>query len=139
MKANLVGLKGIPFKKNGDSLSGINCYNLAKKVFERYGINIPDYALSVGSAVHCGLASDTINKEIDAHRTEWIKIKEPIEPCLVVLKSDIDNPDMCTHIGVYIGDRMFIHIMKKINSCIQKIDNPIWANRIDGFYLYNGK
>jgi len=138
MKANLQGLIGIPFKKNGDSTIGINCYNLAKKVFERYNISIPDYALSVRSAIHCDLASDTINKEIDAHRAEWIKIEKPVEPCLVVLKSDIDNPDMCTHIGVYIGERKFIHIMKKINSCIQTVDNPIWTMRIDGYYLYNG-
>jgi cell wall-associated NlpC family hydrolase len=137
-KAHIQDLVGIPFKKNGRDKLGINCYYLAQKVFERYGVSIPDYVNACSSAADSNLQSNVINSRIDSKRKDWVKIAEPVEPCLVVLRSDEDNPDMCSHIGVYVGEGKFIHIMKKVNSIIQRVDTPLWSSRIEGYYIYNG-
>jgi hypothetical protein len=137
-KVNLSDLIGIPFKKRGKDKSGIDCYHLAQEVFKRYDKHIPDYRDSCNVVYSCGLKSFAINKAIDKGRKDWSRIEEPVEPCLVVLRYDENNPDMCSHIGVFIGERKFIHVLEKINSCIQRIDHPMWKNLIEGFYQYNG-
>jgi cell wall-associated NlpC family hydrolase len=137
MKVNLSDLINIPFKAGGNSSEGIDCYHLAQKVFKKYQIDIPDYIDACRTAVDTGLKSNTINREIDERRKDWIKIEEPIEPCLVVLRTS-DNPSLCTHLGVYVGGGKFIHITKEKRSVLERITHPFWEASIEGFYLYNG-
>ena len=137
MKVNLSNLIGIPFKKGGDNNEGIDCYHLAQKVFERYNIFIPDYRDSCSIAFDSNFKSSTIDREIDRKRKNWVKIENPVEPCLVVLRAGSD-PTLCTHIGVYIGENKFIHVMKEIKSAIERVDHPIWVWAIEGYYIYNG-
>ena len=131
-------LIGIPFKPGGKDHAGIDCYHLAQEVFKRYQIYIPDYITACSIVYHSGLESDEIDKAIAVGRKDWTRIEKPQEPCLVVIQSDRDNPLLSSHVGVYLGEDKFIHVMIKRNVCIEKLSSPLWKNKIEGFYTYNG-
>ena len=119
-------LIGVPFVDGGrDPTVGLDCWGLSTEVFRRYGVALPDYQIS------CEEAS-RIDSEVATQRS-WLRRCEgeiPI-PALVVIRFTV----YCDHTGVYIGGGRFIHTRKAVGVNIDRIDNPAWARRIEGFYV----
>ena len=128
---NLDDLIGIPFLNRGRSLSGADCWGVVKLTFAKFGVIVPDVMVSCFDSLK-------INQKINERRKHWDPLKEPEVPCLVVFRTDSKNPRMCSHTGVYVGDGYFIHTFMKRNACKEKIDHPLWKNKIEGFYRYVG-
>lgn len=127
---NLRDLIGIPFKADGDSLYGIDCFNLMRAVHKKYGYDIPSTNISVCAS------KEVSNKEIKRNiLKDWIKIETPEVPCGVLIASS--NPDFAHHIGTYVGDNRILHIMFTTNSTIERL-YPRYKNRVIGFYKYIG-
>ena len=123
-------LIGVPFKDGGrDYKDGLDCYGLAKEVFKRYGITLPEFTV-------CCEDSDRIDGTIAEQRPLWVRCGEdknlPV-PSLVVIR--FNQAVFCNHTGVYIGNGMFIHTRQKIGVNIEPIDSLVWKRRIEGFYV----
>jgi len=130
-KVNLDDLIGIPFMDCGRNKDGADCWGITMLGFAKYGINVPDFLVSCFDSLK-------IHEEINSQRVHWELLKEPEEPCLVVLKVSSRLPMLCNHNGVYVGNGMFLHTFKKRNSVIEPINHMFWKNRIEGFYRYVG-
>ena len=124
-KAFLSDLLGIPFK-----FQETDCWWLAREVFKRFGIDIPEYAVS-RKTFDCNLEN---MPAIIEERTDWTECKSPPVPCMIAMQFGLP---FYHHIGVYIGDNRFIHTSKARGAVtIEKLDNPLYAKR--KFYTFNG-
>ena len=128
---DLDDLIGIPFLNRGRNIDGSDCWGVVMLIFARYGIQLPDIRVSCFDSLK-------INQKIDDQRTYWKRLDEPEEPCLVVLRTDPNNPRWCCHNGVYVGDGYFLHTFLKRNSCKEPINHIFWNKKIEGFYRYVG-
>lgn len=116
-------LIGSPFDITGKR--GYNCYTLCQKVSEKLGNRLPEK-----SAIKELFArSNSFNEG----KQDYIKIDKPERGDLVTFCL---HPKYVTHIGIMIDSKCFIHIMKKRQVCIEKIDNIFWKKKLDGFYRY---
>lgn len=64
----------------------------------------------------------------------WSKVDRP-EPLDVVVFATSRAPD---HVGVCIGRGRFLHCEEGSKSCIEYLSSPLWENRIEGYYRYEG-
>ncbi|HML32910.1 C40 family peptidase [Sporomusa sphaeroides] len=126
MSKHVEDLIGLPFIDGGRNPTvGLDCWGLSTEVFRRYGIILPDYKISCEDA-------SRIHSEVNEQRSWWRRCEGDIPvPALVVIRFTV----YCDHTGVYIGQGRFIHTRKRIGVNIDRIDNPAWANRIEGFYV----
>ncbi|WP_188397650.1 C40 family peptidase [Sporomusa sp. GT1] len=126
MSKHVEDLIGLPFIDGGRNPTvGLDCWGLSTEVFRRYGITLPDYKISCEDA-------SRIHSEVNEQRPWWRRCEGDIPvPALVVIRFTV----YCDHTGVYIGQGRFIHTRKRIGVNIDRIDNPAWANRIEGFYV----
>jgi cell wall-associated NlpC family hydrolase len=126
---------GLPFKPGGTGLSGANpggfdCYSLAREVFHRYGIELPETNISV---LECARASQ---QEIEKQMAQyWVRTNRLMVPCGVQIFSS--NPGFANHIATYIGKGRVIHITLKTKVVVQRL-STIQKQKIEGFYKYVG-
>ncbi len=76
-------LIGVPFK-----YGGMDCWNLAREVFKRYGKKIPDYDIA-----RCAVESYDLNEVseamIDISKNEWLELDKPKTPCVIAMSLGI--------------------------------------------------
>jgi len=65
------------------------------------------------------------------------KIDEPVAGCAVVMAIDPMHPDLIQHIGVYIGEGKFIHILENHGVIVSRINDRFFSKKIRGFYRWN--
>jgi len=119
-------LIGKPFDLQ--SKQGYNCYSLCREVNKRMGIILPD-----SQPIE---ALDERSQAIQTSKHDYVKLDKPEPGCLVTFSL---RPPFVTHIGVMLNEIRFIHVMKKRQVCIERIDRPFWQKRLDGFYKYTKK
>lgn len=100
--------QGTPYDFGGTQRRGIDCSALMQKIFSRH-ITLP-------RTTH---QQKRLGKRIGQHE---LRIGD-----LVFFKS---SPRV-QHVGVYIGDRQFIHASQKVGVTISQLDNPYWAPRFE--------
>ena len=126
----MINLIGIPFKQGGNNIDGFDCYGLVVYVFKNfYGIEIPNYNHQIIDAFN---ATD-INTTIDKALKNWQEIKEPEEPCAVLIRN---HPVYVNHIGVYVGGNKFMHALKKVGVILSDINDKYWSKKIEGYYKW---
>jgi hypothetical protein len=122
---------GIPFQDKGRDFNGIDCWGLARLVYqEQYNITLPSF-----SSEYEG--SDTLRMQelIAQYKEGWEQIPEPIEGALVlfrVLGSE-------THIGIAVSPTHFLHARDGHDSAIESLESTGWKNRIVGYFKYSKK
>lgn len=132
-KIDYSDLVGIPFKDGGTGMHGSNpggydCYGLAKEVFRRNGVILPELNISV---LACRQVSQA---HIDGGlKSRCKRISTPVTPCLVQILSS--NPGYANHLATYIGDGRVIHVTIKSCAMIQRL-STIHPKKIEGFYQY---
>ncbi len=107
-----------------------DCYGLFMAIHRAYGIELPDFRISC-------FATDEIRKQFEKEVGKWRQLDKPEAPCAVALATSIHHPGMVCHFGVYIGDGKFIHTLRKTGSIVSTIYDPIWKNKIKGFFKWN--
>jgi cell wall-associated NlpC family hydrolase len=125
-------LLGIPWGKGGRGPGEYDCYGLAREALRRVGVEIPERMLLWSEDKETGLRerNDAIN--IGKEDYEALDLPEPY--CIVTF---ILHPPYVTHIGVILPNRyQFIHIMRKRRVAVERLDNPYWQRRIEGYYRY---
>jgi len=120
-------LIGVPFKYDG-----MDCENLVKEVFKRYGAPVSDDCMARHSLTCYNLKQ--IAGKIEEGLENWNEIEKPEEPCLIAMSLGV--PGFFNHVGVYIGDGKFIHTTRMRGAVtIERIDNPLFRNR--RFYRFD--
>lgn len=117
------------FADGGRGPDKFDCYGLAMHIFMLYGYSLPDYNLSAYDPE--GIARKYNDKEGFGDFFKQVAGKEIPVPALVVIRN---HPTLVNHVGVYIGNGKFVHILEKVNVHTSRIDHPMWKNKIVGFY-----
>lgn len=125
---------GLPYLDKGRTRTGCDCWGGVRMVLaEVFGLALPDYAdaytaaddsRSVASAVRAGLECG------------WRMVAQPRAGDLLILKIG-GRP---WHCAVMVTAERFLHWLPpsprgvQSFSCIERLDSPRWARRIEGFY-----
>lgn len=121
---NFENLIGIPFLDGGRDEKGLDCWGLAKLIYKKLGIDLPDYHISAMSPIKIGT-------QMKKEESDYKKIDEPEMYCLVVIQLADDS--WANHVGIYIGKGRFIHAYRKTGVVTDKVSK--WRNNIVGFYV----
>ncbi|AZO96083.1 NlpC/P60 family protein [Halocella sp. SP3-1] len=125
-QVNFADLLGKPFVNEGRGPEEYDCYGLAREVFGRFGIKLPDYRISCENA-------SSINSTIDTEKVStWQECEDSQVPSLLVMRF---NSHLYNHVGVYIGSGRFIHTAEKTGVRIENINSLYWQHRIEGYYI----
>ncbi len=123
-------LIGKPFKDGGRGPDAYDCYGLAIEVFKRYGIDLPDFKIACRD-------TKAINGRYLEQKPFWKDVtEEKPAPSLIFMRF---NSSIGNHVGVYLGQGRFIHARASTLSCIERINSPVWATAVIGYYVPAGK
>lgn len=123
------GYIGLSFRSGGRTRDGLDCWGLVRLVLaERFGIDVPSYADAYGDA-HRAL---DVAPLIDAHRDDWVAVPKGAERLgdAVLLRTK----GWPMHVGLIVARGRMLHIEAGIASVIERLDSPIWRDRIVGVY-----
>lgn len=115
-------LIGMPF-------SELHCWDLVREVYRRNGISLQGYSIGVDE---CKQISLIIAKEI---KKVWLRLDAPEDLCVVAMRQ---NPKYVSHCGVCVGSGMFLQSLSNTGVIITRLNDPIFKNKIEGFYRYVG-
>lgn len=109
--------------------SRCNCWQLVRRIYADHGIALPEFDITADQAV-------AINQAVTRQRPLWRRLDAPKTPCVVLLRNDADNPQLCNHFGIYLDGRI-LHTLEKSGPATFKPDHPLWRHRIEGYYEPN--
>ena len=117
-------LLGVPYRKNGRDLNGLDCLGLVLLINKERNINMPDYVTP----------DDNMIYQLVMEGKELVeKLDNPESGCIVLF--NVRN--YLFHIGIVLEDcASFIHIIQKRNVCKEKLNHDFWKHRIEGFYRW---
>jgi len=139
-------LFGAKYERRSENQNTYDCKSLFVEVMKRYGnhISTPDIevlaiekviaAQARGEYAYTEIDADMIQAEIDSGK--WEKIEHPEVGCAVTIALDHDKPNLVQHLGVYIGEGKFIHIMQKTGVVVTRIDHAFFKRKIRGYYRW---
>lgn len=130
MQGDIRDLIGIPFVDRGRSLSGMDCYGLAREAMRRFGYDVPDMPVSCGDAL-------AAHAEYEAQRPLWTPVSLPDPGDLCAMSLDLQHPELIQHVGVFVGSGRILHTMLGRDSHLIKIDDPLWSRKIRGWYRWS--
>ena len=138
MYNNLVidDLFNIPFVAGGMDVrkdGGLDCWGLVGEVYRR----VSPLSILPPMNVSCKEESSLDIHEAYLHAAgsagECFSLSGDIPvPSIVLIRHG--DPVFVNHVGVYVGDRMFIHTRIKVGVALDSIDSPAWKRKIVGFY-----
>lgn len=118
-------LIGIPYKVHGRDKDGMDCYGVAIEVMKRIGKTLPDVFYAETSVAENAKTALLVKNGLPLRKIEY-----PSEGCLIDIAL---TGNATSHVGVYVGDGMFIHATKDVGVCLQKLSK--YKNRIKGYYI----
>ena len=117
----------------GLSFETYNCWQLVCLVYrEQFGIMLPDLSGEYEGPLDKENIKALYERELPA---TWRKVEQPQAGDCAVCKIQ-GQP---WHVGVVVGPGVMLHTEKHLDCVIERYAAPIWANRIMGFYRYDGK
>lgn len=128
---NIDELTKVPFVDRGRDNSGIDCWGctmMAHKILTNK--DLPDFNVGAFEAQRIFT--------LISHQDEfgdWVQVDGPSSGTIVVIKN---HPKLVNHTGVCLDGERFIHSIKKAGTVIERLDHPLWRNRVYGYYKYSG-
>lgn len=119
---------GIPYQDHGRTKRGLDCWGLCVLVAkEVYDYELPSLNKMYSSAGNGADVSELVEVE---KLSKWDKV------------SDYKAGDICvfnigglsSHVGTYIENNKFIHILQGSEVTIEDLDSILWTNRLNGVY-----
>ena len=122
---------GIPFASKGRDCTGLDCWGLVRLVYkEKLNIDLPSYVDEYVDATE----SKSVANAMDTYSSTWLKVDYGKEKKFDVIIMSIRG--LPIHVGVVVKFRYMLHVLDKLQTCIERYDTPIWSKRIKGFYRY---
>ncbi len=119
---------GIPYKHQGRSLEGLDCWGLILAVYADLGFKLWD--------IEEDYTEDWSWKEknyfIENYHKQWQRVDKPYIFDGVLFHN---GKGIANHGGIYLGDDKFLHTCKA-GTVIGRLSNAKWCKRIEGFYRY---
>lgn len=120
---------GIPFCSGGRDLNGCDCYGLIRLILHNeYKIDLPRLDDRYENALDKNLTKKLFTEFIPLICGE--KINAPEEKALVIIRTQ----GLATHVALYAGDGNIIHTMLHTDSVCERLDSPMLAGRVEGWY-----
>jgi cell wall-associated NlpC family hydrolase len=91
-------------------------------------IELPAYGEDYANACDDESIVEVFNRE----RSEWFEVDAPA-PLDAVMFRIFALP---LHVGVVVDAGLFLHVMDKRGTCIERLSSPAWANRVLSFYRH---
>lgn len=129
---------GLPYKAGGRNFDGTDCYGIAVLVGkEELGIDLPDFTelLYDKDRYDIDKKEDHILRNLDIC---WARVKKPYKIFDCLIFNSGKDCTLINHIGIYIGNNKFIHIIESQTSMISSLDNPYWENKVYGVMRVKG-
>lgn len=141
---------GLPYLDKGRDRAGADCWGGVRLALQEvFGFALPDYAdtytqasdhKSVARAVEAGLKDgwECIGIAPDTLHDRWWRWLDVRAGDLVIIQVG-GRP---WHAGLVVTPDRFLHWpppgrdRKQTFSCIERLDAPMWARRIEGFYRH---
>jgi len=122
---------GIPFRSCGRDRFGLDCWGLLCLIYrEKLGISLSSYIDEYDDA-HL---YDKVSKAVTAHIPEWTPVikghEKPFDAIILKLRG------LPIHIGMVVKPGQMIHVLDKLNTCLERYNAPLWSKRIRGIYRY---
>lgn len=124
---------GAPYVDAGTTPAGWDCWGLIKFCLQtHFGLDVPAY-----DAVRGELAGMTARARRDRQAeafTAGLPAWRPVAdaaPGVVVLFTVARRP---VHVGLCLHGGQFLHVDRKIETCVESLTCLQWARRIEGFY-----
>ncbi len=127
----------IPYKEFGRDFNGVDCYGLIALIYkEEKNIIIPDYTELAYNKTRYDIKNqeDHILKSIGI---AWVFENKP-KTFDVLIFNKGSNCKITSHIGLYMGNNKFIHVLENFPSYIERLNNPLWKSRLYGVMRFNG-
>lgn len=119
---------GLTYLDNGRTEAGVDCWGLARLFYKgEFDIELPSY-----SEQYSGGSDPQIREIVELYKDNW-ELSSTAEAGDLCLFNIFGEP---THVGIFIGDRKFLHCRRGLDSVVESLDNPKWKNRFVGFYKY---
>lgn len=127
---SLADFVGVPFVERGRG-DGFDCWGLVREVLRACaGLDLPDYGKPYRLEDH-----DTVASNIREGLAQgWQRVADPRAFDVVVFNIS-GQP---RHVGVMVGPSKFLHAPEGGTSRIERIDDRMWAKRVEGFYRHVG-
>ena len=126
---NYTDLLGKEFHYGGRGPDRFDCYGLVMEVYRRRGIVLPEFeSCSDPEEIHGSMLQGKDHFEQIDHPQPW---------CIVML---CVRPPFVSHVGVVLPNRnLFLHTMRAVNVCVERLASPEWQHRIRGYYRWHQK
>jgi cell wall-associated NlpC family hydrolase len=121
---------GIPYEINGREMNALDCWGLVRQVYSReLGIELPSYA-----GYNDSLDGDAFAAAFGQENSAWKEVEGApkeydVAWCRIV--------GVECHCGVILGNRLMLHSMEGVDSCIVSTSTPAWQRRILRCYRIN--
>lgn len=120
---------GLRFAPNGRDYSGVDCWGLVWLVYRHeYGIDLPIY-----DGVYMDNSIESIqgaHTHIETVQGRFETVETPSEGDIILIRA---FGSLISHVGLYTGNKMMLHVMAGINSTVEKISGSRWKDRIAGY------
>jgi cell wall-associated NlpC family hydrolase len=116
-----------------DVNTGLDCQGLFLKVMSLHGHNVKDTDVA---SYATEVVASTIAEELQSGK--WKKIDKPEVGCAVVIALDSFAPEKAQHLGVYIGEGQFVHMLEKRGVVVNRINDRFFQQKIRGYWAWNG-
>lgn len=116
------------YEVGGRGPDSYDCFGLFREVCARRGVAVPDLLTPDEPLERQALMCDRI-------KAGWVKLDTPEPWCGVALRIG----HFVSHVGIVLEDGIhFLHINEDTGVVRARLDNPMWAQRIAGFYRWGG-
>lgn len=119
---------GVPFKNQGRTIEGLDCYGLVMMIYADQGFKLfdLDHPYPTKWAVLANVTGK--NYLLENYHRQW---KEAEHPNFLDLICFNNAEGVGHHVGVYLGDGKFIHTIKA-GTVVCSIQG--WKDKVRGFY-----
>lgn len=119
----------VPFVPHGRDYDGWDCWGLVWRGYrDAFVVALPSYTEDY--------ASPDLQTEVDQliHRemTTWREVDDVRHGDVALLR--VGNAHC--HVGLVIGAGLMLHVQRKIGTCVERLDSPIWRKRLVGIYRH---
>ncbi|GAA0694598.1 C40 family peptidase [Dyella marensis] len=119
---------GLPYADKGRTRDGADCWGGVRLVLaEVFGLLLPDYGDAYPSAEDRAAVAGAVAAGLAAG---WEPVSAPAAGDLLILRI-AGRP---WHCGILVTADRFLHWPPRATSCIERLDSPQWARRIEGVY-----